>query len=241
MVAMYVDPDHWRQGGRKWVDCRRLWSVWPGFPTRKRFSGRSRRTTARSPATSDPGWRPDGAERSTRGRVNPPSGSASRNNVNPMTVTFAEKLSRIPHYEPGNLARRRQGPGGDRRRGQARLERVPFPASPRGGGGGRSSGRRSQSLPGSGGEGPARAIANHHETDPARIAVSNGSCEIPARPRRWRSASPATRSSTPGRRSRCTRTCPPSREPGRSGSRWRRDTSTTSMRCSRRSRPPRSF
>ena len=42
-----------------------------------------------------------------------------------MTVTFAEKLARIPHYEPGTSlddakARRR-----DRRRGQARLERVP--------------------------------------------------------------------------------------------------------------------
>jgi histidinol-phosphate aminotransferase len=95
-----------------------------------------------------------------------------------MTVTFAEKLSRIPHYEPGtsldDAKARAETPDAVKlasnesptpphpdvveaiARAAAGVNRYPDPEA--------------RAL--------RRAIADHHETDPTRIAVSNGSCEI---------------------------------------------------------------
>src|SRR4029450_551139 len=95
-----------------------------------------------------------------------------------MTVTFADKLARIPHYEPGTSlddAKARaetpdaiklasneapfppqRGVMGAIARAEADVNRYPDPEA--------------RTL--------RRAIADHHETDTARIAVSNGSCEI---------------------------------------------------------------
>ena len=94
-----------------------------------------------------------------------------------MTVTFSEKLSRIPHYQPGTSV--------DDAKAKAKIadavklasNESPFPPHPdvveaisRGPG--------RQPLPDPQARALRRAIADHHETDPARIAVSNGSCEI---------------------------------------------------------------
>jgi histidinol-phosphate aminotransferase len=95
-----------------------------------------------------------------------------------MTVTFADKLARIPHYEPGtsldDAKARAETPDAIKlasnespfpphravieaiARAAADVNRYPDPEA--------------RAL--------RRAIANHHETDTARIAVSNGSCEI---------------------------------------------------------------
>jgi histidinol-phosphate aminotransferase len=95
-----------------------------------------------------------------------------------MTVTFSEKLSRIPHYEPGtsldDAKARAETPDAVKlasnespfaphpavidaiARAAAGINRYPDPDA--------------RAL--------RHAIADHHETDPARIAVSNGSCEI---------------------------------------------------------------
>jgi histidinol-phosphate aminotransferase len=95
-----------------------------------------------------------------------------------MTVTFADKLARIPHYEPGtsldDAKARAETPDAIKlasnespfsphpavieaiARAAADVNRYPDPEA--------------RAL--------RRAIADHHETDMARIAVSNGSCEI---------------------------------------------------------------
>src|SRR5262245_21253702 len=65
-------------------------------------SGRSRRTRPPSPSTSGRGGAPTGTRRFIRARGAGRSGCARlRNNGLHMTITFAEKLSRIPSYEPG--------------------------------------------------------------------------------------------------------------------------------------------
>ena len=97
-----------------------------------------------------------------------------------MTVTFAEKLARIPHYEPGTSLDDAKAQRRDRRCGQARLERVAVPAAPDGGRGDRRGRPRAINRypdPDAHAAAP-RAIADRHETEPGRIAVSNGSCEI---------------------------------------------------------------
>ena len=78
-----------------------------------------------------------------------------------------------------------------------------------------------------------RAIADRHETDPARIAVSNGSCEI--------LLAAAVALCEPGDEIvyawpsfSIYPTWPRFRARARSASRWPRATSTTSTRCSRR-------
>jgi histidinol-phosphate aminotransferase len=95
-----------------------------------------------------------------------------------VTVTFADKLSRIPHYEPGTSL--------DDAKAQAETEDAvklasnesPFPPHPAvldviakaAAGVNRYPDPEARAL--------RREIANRHETDPERIAVSNGSCEI---------------------------------------------------------------
>jgi histidinol-phosphate aminotransferase len=95
-----------------------------------------------------------------------------------MTVTFAEKLDRIPHYEPGtsldDAKARAETPDAIKlasnesslpphpavidaiARASAGINRYPDPDA--------------NAL--------RRAIADHHESEPGRVAVSNGSCEL---------------------------------------------------------------
>src|SRR5262245_32155346 len=95
-----------------------------------------------------------------------------------MTVTFADKLSRIPHYEPGASL--------DDARAQAETEDAvklasnesPFPPHPSVLEVIAKAAAEVNRYPDPEARALRREIANRHETDPARIAVSNGSCEI---------------------------------------------------------------
>jgi histidinol-phosphate aminotransferase len=95
-----------------------------------------------------------------------------------MTVTFAEKLERIPHYEPGtsldDAKARAETPDAIK----LASNESPFPPHPAvidaiaraASGINRYPDPEARAL--------RRAIADHHETEPGRIAVSNGSCEL---------------------------------------------------------------
>jgi histidinol-phosphate aminotransferase len=95
-----------------------------------------------------------------------------------MTVTFAEKLSRIPHYEPGTSLDDAKAQAETADAVKLASNESPFPPHPdvieaitRGA-------ADINRYPDPEARVLRRAIADHHETDPARIAVSNGSCEI---------------------------------------------------------------
>jgi histidinol-phosphate aminotransferase len=95
-----------------------------------------------------------------------------------MTVTFAEKLERIPHYEPGTSlddAKARAETGDAIKLAS---NESPFPPHPAviDAIAGAASGINRYPDPDS--RALRRAIADHHETEPGRIAVSNGSCEL---------------------------------------------------------------
>jgi histidinol-phosphate aminotransferase len=95
-----------------------------------------------------------------------------------MTVTFADKLARIPHYEPGTSL--------DDARAQAETpdaiklasNESPFPPHPAVVDAIANAATDVNRYPDPDARALRRAIADHHDTDPARIAVSNGSCEI---------------------------------------------------------------
>ena len=95
-----------------------------------------------------------------------------------MAVTFAEKLARIPHYEPGTSL--------DDARARAETDDAiklasnesPFPPHPAVVEAISRAAADVNRYPDPDARALRRAIADHHETDPARIAVSNGSCEI---------------------------------------------------------------
>jgi histidinol-phosphate aminotransferase len=95
-----------------------------------------------------------------------------------MTVTFADKLSRIPHYEPGTSL--------DDARARAETpdaiklasNESPFPPHPAVIEAIARAAADVNRYPDPEARALRRAIADHHETDTARIAVSNGSCEI---------------------------------------------------------------
>src|SRR5829696_795206 len=95
-----------------------------------------------------------------------------------MTVTFAEKLSRIPHYEPGTSL--------DEARAQAETadavklasNESPFPPHPDVVEAIARAAADVNRYPDPEARVLRREIANRHDSDPARIAVSNGSCEI---------------------------------------------------------------
>jgi histidinol-phosphate aminotransferase len=95
-----------------------------------------------------------------------------------MTVTFADKLSRIPHYEPGTSLDDAKAKAETADAIKLASNESPFPphsdvveAITRAAG-------EINRYPDPDARALRRAIADHHETDPARIAVSNGSCEI---------------------------------------------------------------
>ena len=154
-----------------------------------------------------------------------------------MSVQFARKLAVDPRLRRRRA--RRQGARVDRRRGHrpARLERVAVRArtrrSPRRS---RAPRRRTQPLPGSEREPAAPADRRAPRGRPGRRRGLQRLLRDPARRRRWRSASRGRRSSTPGRRSRCTRTWRRSRARARSGCRSTTATRTTSTRSRPRSR-----
>src|SRR4051812_29129641 len=95
-----------------------------------------------------------------------------------MTVTFAEKLSRIPHYEPGTSlddARARAETGDAVKLASNESPLPPHPSvidaiAEAAAGVNRYPDPEAGAMRGE--------IAKRHDTDPARIAVSNGSCEI---------------------------------------------------------------
>jgi histidinol-phosphate aminotransferase len=95
-----------------------------------------------------------------------------------MPVTFAEKLARIPHYEPGTSLEAAEARAETADAVKLASNESPFPPHPAvieaisraAGDVNRYPDPEAGAL--------RRAIANRHDSDPARIAVSNGSCEI---------------------------------------------------------------
>jgi histidinol-phosphate aminotransferase len=95
-----------------------------------------------------------------------------------MTVTFADKLARIPSYEPGTSL--------DDARARAETpdaiklasNESPFPPHPAVIEAIARAAADINRYPDPEARALRRAIADHHETEPGRIAVSNGSCEI---------------------------------------------------------------
>jgi histidinol-phosphate aminotransferase len=95
-----------------------------------------------------------------------------------MTITFAEKLSRIPHYEPGTSLDDAKARAETTDAIKLASNESPFPPHPAVVD---AIGRAASGInryPDPDARALRRAIADHHETDPARIAVSNGSCEL---------------------------------------------------------------
>jgi histidinol-phosphate aminotransferase len=95
-----------------------------------------------------------------------------------VTVTFAEKLSRIPHYEPGTSlddAKERAETADAVKLASNESPFAPHPAVVDAIARAASEVNR---YPDPDARLLRREIANRHDTDPARIAVSNGSCEI---------------------------------------------------------------
>ncbi len=95
-----------------------------------------------------------------------------------MTVTFAEKLSRIPHYEPGTSLEDAKAKAETADAVKLASNESPYPPHPDVVDAVVRAAAESNRYPDPEARALRRAIADHHETDPARIAVSNGSCEI---------------------------------------------------------------
>lgn len=95
-----------------------------------------------------------------------------------MTVTFAEKLSRIPHYEPGTSLDDAKAKAETADAVKLASNESPFPPHPDVVDAVSRAAAESNRYPDPEARVLRLAIADHHETDPARIAVSNGSCEI---------------------------------------------------------------
>jgi histidinol-phosphate aminotransferase len=95
-----------------------------------------------------------------------------------MTVTFSEKLSRIPHYEPGTSLDDAKAQAETADAVKLASNESPFPPHPDVIDAVTRAAAEAHRYPDPDARALRRAIADHHETDPARIAVSNGSCEI---------------------------------------------------------------
>jgi histidinol-phosphate aminotransferase len=95
-----------------------------------------------------------------------------------MTVTFAEKLSRIPHYEPGTSLDDAKAQAETADAVKLASNESPFPPHPEVVEAVARAAAEAHRYPDPEARALRRAIADHHELDPARIAVSNGSCEI---------------------------------------------------------------
>ena len=95
-----------------------------------------------------------------------------------MTVTFADKLSRIPHYEPGTSLDDARSRAETADAVKLASNESPFPPHPAVIEAIAKAAAGVNRYPDPGARALRREIANRHETDPDRIAVSNGSCEI---------------------------------------------------------------
>jgi histidinol-phosphate aminotransferase len=95
-----------------------------------------------------------------------------------MTVTFADKLARIPHYEPGTSLEDATARADTPDAVKLASNESPFPPHPAVIAAIARAAAEVNRYPDPDARALRRAIADHHETDPARIAVSNGSCEI---------------------------------------------------------------
>ena len=95
-----------------------------------------------------------------------------------MTVTFAEKLERIPHYEPGTSLDDAKARAETADAIKLASNESPFPPHPAVIEAITRAAAGANRYPDPDARALRRAIADHHETDPARIAVSNGSCEL---------------------------------------------------------------
>jgi histidinol-phosphate aminotransferase len=95
-----------------------------------------------------------------------------------MTVTFSEKLARIPHYEPGTSLDDAKAQAETADAVKLASNESPFPPHPEVVDAVARAAAEAHRYPDPEARVLRRAIADHHETDPARIAVSNGSCEI---------------------------------------------------------------
>ncbi len=95
-----------------------------------------------------------------------------------MTVTFAEKLSRIPHYEPGTSLDEAKAKAETPDAVKLASNESPFPPHPDVIEAIRSAATEVNRYPDPEARALRRAIADLHETESARVAVSNGSCEI---------------------------------------------------------------
>jgi len=95
-----------------------------------------------------------------------------------MTVTFAEKLSRMPGYRPGVPTGR--APEAIAAAGIAQLasNESPFPPHPKVVEAIRDAAGAMNRYPDPGATLLRRRIAERYETEPGRIAIGNGSCEI---------------------------------------------------------------
>ena len=95
-----------------------------------------------------------------------------------MAVTFAEKLSRIPHYEPGTSLDDAKARAETADAVKLASNESPFPPHPDVIEAIARAAADVNRYPDPEARALRREIANRHDTDPARIAVSNGSCEI---------------------------------------------------------------
>jgi histidinol-phosphate aminotransferase len=95
-----------------------------------------------------------------------------------MTVTFADKLARIPHYEPGTSLEDAKARAETPDAVKLASNESPIPPHPDVVDAIARAAADVNRYPDSEARVLRREIANRHETDPARVAVSNGSCEI---------------------------------------------------------------
>jgi histidinol-phosphate aminotransferase len=95
-----------------------------------------------------------------------------------MTVTFADKLARIPHYEPGTSLDDAKAQAETADAVKLASNESPFPPHPAVVEAIARAASDVNRYPDPEARALRREIADRHDTDPARIAVSNGSCEI---------------------------------------------------------------
>jgi len=95
-----------------------------------------------------------------------------------MTVTFAEKLARIPHYEPGASLEDAQAAAETTDAIKLASNESPFPPHPAVVEAIAAAAKDANRYPDPTAATLRRRIAERFETEPGRIAVSNGSCEI---------------------------------------------------------------
>ena len=95
-----------------------------------------------------------------------------------MTITFAEKLARMPGYQAGVPTGQAPEAIASGNIAQLASNESPFAAAPEGGRGDRRRGGGDEPLPDPDATLLRRRLAERYETEPGRVAVGNGSCEI---------------------------------------------------------------